>query len=239
MYCAMVGNDTGINTLMRHFRRLGLKVDVVNKDGFTPMLIAAKNGNISCARILFQQGKASLLSRDPISNKTVEELLEKNGFTLEDLLPFEKQLEAKKRFNKIIHFARLTKSFKASMKTDSRKSGNRNRSVESSKELHDKEMLPRGNQQSYLRHTVLPPIQSNIQSKSRKRETKNSLPLHIANDSAGARYSRRRRRMDCVNRYEDDSSLSSGDTFEEDIPEEDFNGLYSDVCSSYTDEECL
>jgi ankyrin repeat protein len=58
----------------------------MNKEGYTPLLMAAKNGYISCARILFQQGQASLVARDPIGNLSVEELLEKNGVKVYILL---------------------------------------------------------------------------------------------------------------------------------------------------------
>lgn len=252
----MVGNDIGVNTLMRHFRRLGLKVDAVNRDGYTPMLVAAKHGYISCARILFQQGQASLIAKDPVSNKTVEELLEKNGFTLEDLLPYQKQLHAKKRFQKIIHFARFTKSLKASMKSETRRSNYPRGSISASTDIYDKDFFPKGHPRAYHKPAILPPIQDSNQTKSGKREVKSSrktVPHDKRNGSAvmPAINCRRRQRREfhnvgtnADNKYNDESSLSSDDTYEEDFPEDDFpeddlNGMYSDMGSAYTDEEFM
>ncbi|XP_063425835.1 ankyrin repeat domain-containing protein 27-like [Mytilus trossulus] len=158
LYCTMVGNDIGTNSLVRHFRRLGLKVDNGNKEGFTPIVMAARNGFISCARILFQQGQASLYVRDPVNNLTVEELLEKNGFTLDDLLPFERQQEAKRRFKKVITFAKLMKGLSSSRQdTVYDRSAFPRRSLEPVTDKFDKERFPPP-RRSNLRSVPLPPV---------------------------------------------------------------------------------
>lgn len=158
LYCTMVGNDIGTNSLVRHFRRLGLKVDNGNKEGFTPIVMAARNGFISCARILFQQGQASLCVRDPVNDMTVEELLEKNGFTLDDLLPFERQQEAKRRFKKVITFAKLMKGLSSSRQdTGYDRSAFPRRSLEPVTDKFDKERFPPP-RRSNLRSVPLPPV---------------------------------------------------------------------------------
>ena len=170
MYCTMVGNDTATNILVRYFRRLGLKVDCVNKEGYTPLLMAAKNGYISCARILFQQGQASLVARDPVTNRTVEELLEKNGFTVEDLLPFTKQLEAKRRFQKMIHIARFTKSW-TSNRYDTGKNNDRgpiNRaSISIGSDILENDALPYSNRAHFrsVCSMQLPPVRATCHTK--------------------------------------------------------------------------
>lgn len=84
----MVGNDIACDILIRHFRRLGLSVDAVNNEGFTALLSAAKHGNVTCAQILIGHGKASIRFRDKKQGLSVEEWLQKTGFTLQDVTPF-------------------------------------------------------------------------------------------------------------------------------------------------------
>lgn len=163
----MVGNDIGTNSLVRHFRRLGLKVDNGNKEGFTPIVMAARNGFISCARILFQQGQASLYVRDPVNDMTVEELLEKNGFTLDDLLPFERQQEAKRRFKKVITFAKLMKGLSSSRQdTGYDRSAFPRRSLEPVTDKFDKDRFPPP-RRSNLRSVPLPPVKLSPKMKAK------------------------------------------------------------------------
>ena len=108
MHCAKVGNDVAIDILTRHFRRLGLDVDHVNKDGFTALLMAAKLGNITCAKLLIEQGHASLLHRDKKDGLSTQEWLLHNGFTWEDIAPLTTRLRSRARFLKAIHVARLS-----------------------------------------------------------------------------------------------------------------------------------
>ena len=84
----MVGNDIACDILVRHFRRLGLNVDSVNNEGYTALLCAAKHGNVTCAQILIGHGKASIRCRDKRHGLSVEEWLQKKGFTLQDVTPF-------------------------------------------------------------------------------------------------------------------------------------------------------
>lgn len=88
IYSAMVGNDIACDILIRHFRRLGLNVDSVNNEGYTALLCAAKHGNVTCAQILIGHGKASIHCRDKRHGLSVEEWLQKKGFTLQDVTPF-------------------------------------------------------------------------------------------------------------------------------------------------------
>ncbi|KAJ8319559.1 hypothetical protein KUTeg_002907, partial [Tegillarca granosa] len=93
MYSAIVGNDVATDILLRHFRRLGLNIDRQNADGFTALLLSAKYGNITCAKILIEQGRASLRHRDRVHGLSAEEWLNKNGFTLEDVTPLTVRLK--------------------------------------------------------------------------------------------------------------------------------------------------
>lgn len=65
-YCALVGNEEGVHLLARSFRRLGLEVDKFNADGMTPLMTAAKNGHIDCARALAYEAKSSIYLQDKV-----------------------------------------------------------------------------------------------------------------------------------------------------------------------------
>jgi ankyrin repeat protein len=60
IYCAAMGNDVATELLTRNFRRLGLQVDHYNNQGNTAVLVACKNANLNCAKILAQKGRASV-----------------------------------------------------------------------------------------------------------------------------------------------------------------------------------
>lgn len=162
----------------------------MNKEGYTPLLMAAKNGYISCARILFQQGQASLVARDPIGNLSVEELLEKNGYTLEDLLPLAKQLEAKRRFMKIINFARFAKAAFSPIRHEHGKLFERSglhahrSSVGASNDIYEKELFPNMNKPHMrsscsLPHVRPPACYKSIHTKCRKPAKGNGcVPKH-------------------------------------------------------------
>ena len=91
MYSAIVGNDTGVEILIRSFRRLGLNVDHVNNDGLTALLIAAKNGFIECASILALEGKACISFRDREKGLNAEEWARSQGCSTPEILPFSTQ----------------------------------------------------------------------------------------------------------------------------------------------------
>lgn len=103
----MVGNDIACDILVRHFRRLGLNVDAVNDEGFTALLCAAKHGNVTCAQILIGHGKASIRHRDQIHNLSVEEWLQKKGFSLQDVTPFIRDGKGRSRFVKFGNIAAI------------------------------------------------------------------------------------------------------------------------------------
>ncbi|OWF53386.1 uncharacterized protein LOC110446452 [Mizuhopecten yessoensis] len=110
IYGSIVGNDVATDLLTRNFRRLGLEIDHANKNGFTALLTAAKHGNISCARILAQQGQASLHVRDKVHGYSVQEWLKLGGYTLEDIVSEKKinQLKFKPKFVNALSITRLS-----------------------------------------------------------------------------------------------------------------------------------
>ncbi|XP_052768753.1 ankyrin repeat, SAM and basic leucine zipper domain-containing protein 1-like isoform X2 [Mya arenaria] len=107
VYSAMVGNDIACDILIRHFRRLGLNVDAKNDEGFTALLMAAKHGNITCAQIVMGQGKASAFHRDSKYGLSVEEWLEKKGFTIQDITPIRHDGKGRSRFVKLANIAAI------------------------------------------------------------------------------------------------------------------------------------
>ena len=122
IYSAMVGNDIACDILVRHFRRLGLNVDSVNNEGYTALLCAAKHGNVTCAQILIGHGKASIHCRDKRHGLSVEEWLQKKGFTLQDVTPFFEG-KGKSRFVKFGNIAAIcsgNKKFSQIPKQESR-----------------------------------------------------------------------------------------------------------------------
>ncbi len=84
----MVGNDTAVEILARSFRRLGINVDHINKEGMTALLIAAKNGFIECATILALHGRACISFRDRQNGMTAEQWARSNGCSTPEVLPF-------------------------------------------------------------------------------------------------------------------------------------------------------
>ncbi|XP_046572337.1 uncharacterized protein LOC124280442 [Haliotis rubra] len=74
------GQHEAITLLCQTFRRLGLKVDHFNDEGFSALLIAARNGNLECCRVLVNTGKASLGLRDKQTNLLPIEWLQQQQF---------------------------------------------------------------------------------------------------------------------------------------------------------------
>ncbi|XP_061192176.1 putative ankyrin repeat protein RF_0381 [Saccostrea echinata] len=113
IYCAKVGNDVGIDILTRHFRRLGLGVDHSNKMGFTAILMAAKECNIACVKILANQGHASLLHRDKTKNFSVNDWLAYHGYTKNEIMQILPSVrKARRKFIDAINIARMLPSIK-------------------------------------------------------------------------------------------------------------------------------
>lgn len=113
IYCARVGNDVAIDILTRNFRRLGLAVDHANQKGFTALLMAAKECNITCVKILATQGHASLRHRDKTKNYSVQDWLQHHGYTkteIAEILPSIRK--PRRRFVDAIKIARLLPSLK-------------------------------------------------------------------------------------------------------------------------------
>ncbi|XP_038071393.1 ankycorbin-like [Patiria miniata] len=79
MYCAMANNAEAIEIISRSFRRLGLEVDKVNADAMTPLMEAAKNGYVECARLLAREAKASVIVRDVVRNMNAADWAREGG----------------------------------------------------------------------------------------------------------------------------------------------------------------
>lgn len=88
IYSAMVGNDMAIEILIKSFRRLGLNVDHVNRNGLTALLIAAKHGFIESATILSLEGRACISFRDRDKGMNAEEWARSRGCSTPEVLPF-------------------------------------------------------------------------------------------------------------------------------------------------------
>ena len=85
---AAVGNDVAIEILIRCFRRLGLNVDHVNKEGLTALMVAARNGFIQCATTLAVDGRACISCRDPECRMNAEDWARSAGCSTPEVLPF-------------------------------------------------------------------------------------------------------------------------------------------------------
>ncbi|XP_076464073.1 uncharacterized protein LOC143296155 [Babylonia areolata] len=85
IYSAGVGNDVATELLTRNFRRLGLQVDHYNKQGNTALHVATKNGNLNCAKILAQKGRASVSLKDKEQGMTPLEWCLRKGFEKDEV----------------------------------------------------------------------------------------------------------------------------------------------------------
>lgn len=113
IYCARVGNDVGIDILTRHFRRLGLEVDYPNHKGFTALLMAAKECNLACVKILAAQGHASLRHRDKTKNYSVQDWLHHHGYSKKEIAQMLPSVrKPRRKFADAINIARLLPSIK-------------------------------------------------------------------------------------------------------------------------------
>ena len=85
IYSAAVGNDVATELLTRNFRRLGLQVDHYNKQGNTALHVAIKNGNMNCAKILAQKGRASVHLKDKEFGLTPMEWCLREGYDKDEV----------------------------------------------------------------------------------------------------------------------------------------------------------
>ncbi|XP_046351204.2 ankyrin repeat domain-containing protein 50-like [Haliotis rufescens] len=74
------GQHEAIKLLTQTFRRLGLKVDHFNDEGFSALLAAARNGHLECCQVLVSHGKASLNLRDKERNLLPIDWLQQQQF---------------------------------------------------------------------------------------------------------------------------------------------------------------
>ncbi|KAK7504875.1 hypothetical protein BaRGS_00003903 [Batillaria attramentaria] len=111
IYSAAVGNDVATELLTRNFRRLGLQVDHYNKQGNTALLVAARNGNLNCAKILAQKGRASVQLKDKEHNMTSLEWCLKEGYQKEEV----EFLKPNQRFYRVAKLATSLSRSRSSM----------------------------------------------------------------------------------------------------------------------------
>ncbi|XP_032243162.2 ankyrin repeat domain-containing protein 26-like [Nematostella vectensis] len=72
-YAAMTGNFMLLNQVLQVLKKLSLNTDKINLNGETPLICAAKSGNVFCSRILVLEGNASPHARDRLEFKTAKE----------------------------------------------------------------------------------------------------------------------------------------------------------------------
>ncbi|XP_020898667.1 uncharacterized protein LOC110237426 [Exaiptasia diaphana] len=72
-HASAIGNVQVVQNIVRALRRYGLSVDVANKEGLTPLMIAAKHRHLACANVILTEGKASVFIRDNTTWKTALE----------------------------------------------------------------------------------------------------------------------------------------------------------------------
>lgn len=79
-YAARVGNTDLVRRLVREARRAKRDIDHKNMRGLTALLIAAREGHADAAKILAEEGNASLTVRDLDNFMTAEEWLLEMGY---------------------------------------------------------------------------------------------------------------------------------------------------------------
>lgn len=72
-HAAYVGNEKIVREIIQCLTKFGLTVDVRNQVGLTPLMIAAKNGHLSCVKVILNKGKACRYIRDDVKWKTALE----------------------------------------------------------------------------------------------------------------------------------------------------------------------
>lgn len=78
-YSALTGNTNMIGMMMTFLRRYDMTADPLNRQGYTPLHIAARCGHVGAARLLLSLGADGRL-RDP-QDKTAEKLLVRQGLS--------------------------------------------------------------------------------------------------------------------------------------------------------------
>ena len=73
IYAATTGNILILNKMLADMKKYKLSIDIANHDGITPLIAAAKHGNILCTRILISVGRASVGIRDNKYHRTAKE----------------------------------------------------------------------------------------------------------------------------------------------------------------------
>lgn len=73
IYTAITGNILILNKMLAEMKKYKISIDKANHDGITPLIAAAKHGNILCTRILISVGRASVGIRDNKYHRTAKE----------------------------------------------------------------------------------------------------------------------------------------------------------------------
>ena len=79
--CCRVGNDIGTEIIVKCYRRLGLNIDHVDREGLTALMTSLKQGYYECARILVHMGKASVDEKNAATGLNPLQWALKNGCT--------------------------------------------------------------------------------------------------------------------------------------------------------------
>ena len=70
------GNATMAELVVDAARRFHVSVDVLNREGLTPLQLACCVGNLAVAQVLAVRGRASLTMRDPRTHRTARDWME-------------------------------------------------------------------------------------------------------------------------------------------------------------------
>ena len=72
-YASLAGNLGVVKMIVNTLKRFKMSLDMINHKGETPLICAAKRGNILCIQFLVEQGKVATAIRDDVELKTAEE----------------------------------------------------------------------------------------------------------------------------------------------------------------------
>lgn len=80
LYSARLGNSELMRWMVKEYRRARLDIDHKNMRGVTALLLACQGGHLEAARILVEEGRASLTIRDLDNFMTAEEWMKQSSF---------------------------------------------------------------------------------------------------------------------------------------------------------------
>ena len=88
LYCSRRGNPELMAWLVKECRRAKLDVDHKNMRGMTALLLACQGGHLDAARVLVEEGRASLTIRDLDNFMTAKEWMKQSGFHSDEEMEF-------------------------------------------------------------------------------------------------------------------------------------------------------